>query len=82
MFEGFDLAQDIREGSSEKVTFIYLFFIFFVFCLFRATPVAYRGSQARGLIGAIASGLRQSHSKVGSKPRLRPTPQFTAMPDP
>ena len=28
------------------------------FCLFRATPAAYRGSQARGLIGAIAAGLR------------------------
>ena len=33
------------------------FFFFFFFCLFafsRATPVAYGGSQARGLIGAVA----------------------------
>ena len=30
------------------------YFYFFVFCLFRAAPEAYRGSQARGLIGAVA----------------------------
>ena len=28
-----------------------------------ATPAAYGDSQARGLIGAVAAGLRQSHSK-------------------
>ena len=44
--------------------------------------MAYGGSQARGLIGAVAAGLRQSHSNAGSEPRLRPTPQLTAMPDP
>ena len=57
---------------------------FFV-CLFafsRATPMAYGGSQARGLIGTVAAGLRHSHSNVGSEPRLRPTPQLTATPDP
>ena len=57
----------------------------FFFCLFafsRAALVAFGGSQARGLIGAVAAGLCQSHSNVGSKPRLRPTPQLTAMPDP
>ena len=35
-------------------------FCFVLFCLFRATPVAYGGSQARGLIRAVATGLRQS----------------------
>ena len=35
--------------------------------------MAYGGSQAGGLIGAVATGLRQSHSKVGSELRLRPT---------
>ena len=57
---------------------------FFV-CLFAiswAAPEAYGGSQARGLIGAVATGLRQSHSNVGSEPRLQPTPQLTATPDP
>ena len=41
-----------------------------------------RGSQARGLIGAVATSLRQSHSNSGSEPHLRSTPQFTATPDP
>ena len=41
---------------------------FFVFS--RAAPKAYGGSQARGLIRAVAAGLRQSHSNDGSKPRL------------
>ena len=60
--------------------------IFFVcVCLFAfsmAAPLAYRGSQARGLIGAVATSLHQSHSNAGSEPRLQPTPQLTAMPDP
>ena len=55
---------------------------FFVFCLFRAAPAAYRGSQARSLVGATATGLRQSHGNARSEPCLQPTPQFTAMPDP
>ena len=38
------------------------FFFFFVFSM--AAPVAYEDSQARGLIGVVAAGLRQSHSKV------------------
>ena len=37
--------------------------------------MAYGGPQARGPIGAVATGLRQSHSKVGSEPCLQPTPQ-------
>jgi len=36
------------------------FFFFFVFCPFRATPMAYGGSQARGLIGAVATSLHHS----------------------
>ena len=54
-------------------------FFFLVFLLFLwAAPAAYGGSQARGLIGAVATGLRQSHSNVRSEPRLQPTPQLTA----
>ena len=56
------------------------FFLFFG--LFRAAPMAHGGSQARGLIGAIAAGLCHSHSSAGSKPYLQPTPQLMAMPDP
>ena len=41
-----------------------------------AAPAAYGGSQARGRIGAVATGLRQSHSNAGSELRLQPTPQL------
>ena len=60
------------------------FFLFFFFCLFRAVPVAYGLSQARGQIGAVAASLSHSHShsNVGSKPYLRPTSQLMATPDP
>jgi len=52
-----------------------LFFFFFDFLPFsRAAPSAYGGSQARGRIGAVGTGLRQSHSNAGSKPRLQPAP--------
>ena len=59
----------------------FFFFFFFFFLLLRAALSAYGGSQARGLIGAVAAGLRQSHSNAGSQPRLQPTPQLTATPD-
>ena len=55
---------------------------FFLFAFSRATPMAYGGSQARGLIGAIAAALCQSHSNARSKPCPQPTPQLTATPDP
>jgi len=60
-------------------------FFFFFFCLFAiswAALTAYGGSQARGRIGAVAAGLYQSHSNARSEPRLRPTPQLTATPNP
>ena len=57
-----------------------------IFCVFFAiswaAPMAYGGSQARGQMGAVASGLNQSHSNMGSEPLLQPTPQLTAMQDP
>ena len=60
----------------------FVFFVLFCFCLFRAVPEAYGGSQARGLIRAVAVGLHHSHSKARSEPHLRPTPQLMATPDP
>ena len=33
-------------------------------------------------LAAVATSLRQSPSNSGSEPRLRPTPQLTATPDP
>ena len=55
---------------------------FLCVCLFRAALVAYGGSLAGGRVGAVASCLCQSHSKVGSEPSLQPTPQLMAMLDP
>ena len=54
---------------------------FFFFCLLSfvvvvvvaiswAAPAAYGGSQARGPIGAVATGLHQSHSSAGFELRL------------
>jgi len=61
----------------------FVFFFFFFFLVFsRAAFAAYGGSQARGLIGAIAASLYHSHSHVGSELPLRPTPQLMATPDP
>ena len=55
---------------------------FFFFFFFRAAPAAYGGSRARGPTRAVAAGLHQCHSNVGSEPHLWPTPQLMAMPDP
>ena len=60
-------------------------FFFFVFCFFvfsRAKHMAYGGSQTRSPIGAVAAGLRLSHSNAGSEPCLQLTPQLMVMLDP
>ena len=44
--------------------------------------MAYGGSQAWGLTGAVAASLCQSHSNARSEPRLWPTPQLMAVLDP
>ena len=67
-------------GNNWALFYICLFLSFLLF--FRAIPTAYGGSQARGLIRAVAAGLHDSHSKVGSEPHLQPIPQLMAMPDP
>ena len=75
----------------------FFFFFFFVFLSFVfvvvvvvvvvvvatswAAPAAYGGSHARGRIGAVATGLHQSHSNAGSEPSLQPPPQLKATPD-
>ena len=90
------MANDLQGGLSAFITacpffsnfniiYIYTYIYIFFFCLFDIswdTPTAYGGSQARSRIGAVAAGLRQSHGSAGSKPRLRPTPQLMATPDP
>ena len=63
-------------------SFSFFIYLFRLFVFSRATPAAYGGSHARGLIRAVVTGLHHSHSNTRSELRLRPTPQFTAMPDP
>ena len=53
-----------------------------IICLFRPALAEYGGSQVRDPIGAVAAGLHQGHSNVGSEPYLRPTTELTAMPEP
>ena len=68
------------EGGKEGRYFIFILFIYTFIYLFRATPSAYGGSQARGRIGAIAAALHHSHTNTRSEPCLRPTPQLMATP--
>ena len=51
----------VEVGKSVALTLIFFFFL-------RVAPVAYGGSQVRGLIKAVAAGLRHSHA--GSELRL------------
>ena len=69
-----DIDDRATQGTKQEILF------FFVFS--RATLVAYGGSLARGIIGAVAAGLRQSHCNAESELRLRPEPQLMATPDP
>jgi len=54
----------------------------FFFFLFRAAPVTYGSSQARGQIRVAAIDLHHSHSNAGSELCLQPAPQLMATPDP
>ena len=54
----------------------------FFFGLFRVAPMACVSSQAKGPIGATATGLRRCHNNMKSKLHLQPTPQFMVTPDP
>ena len=80
MTHEFKESVDFLSFRTAKMGIISSFFFFFPFL--RAAPTAYGGAQARGRIRATAAGLRHSLSNVGFEPRLRPTPQFTVMPDP
>ena len=54
------------------VFFCFLLFVslFYLFVFSRAAPMAYGGSQAKGLIRTVDTGLRHSHSHARSEPRL------------
>ena len=70
------------ENTEGKLIFLRVFYFFYFFVFSRAALVAYGGSQAKGLIGAVAASLQNSHSNVGSKPPLQATPQLKTTPDP
>ena len=75
-------SHSIMQGyhySNESHSLSLSLSFFFFSC---AAPEAYGDSQAGGLIGATAMGLRHSHSNVGSEPRLQLTPHLKAMTDP
>ena len=55
------LNWNYRNGNTRKIL---TEFNFFVFCLLRAAPEAYGGSQARGLIGTTAASLYHSQSNA------------------
>ena len=59
------------------------FFFFWVFQGLHLQHVEAHGrSQARGQIGAVASGLHHNHSITRSEPHRQLTPQLMAMSDP
>ena len=66
--------------SSQAYCWHSIYLLLFLF--FRAAYVAFRGSQARGWIATAAADLYHSHSNLGSKLCLLPTPQLTTTPDP
>ena len=47
-----------------------------------AAPVAYEGSQSRGRMRDVASGLYYNHGKVRSKLHLKSISHLMVMPDP
>ena len=59
------LTQHTTVGTLSLIFFC-LFFFFCLFAFSRAAPAGYRDSQARDLIRAMGTGLRQSHSNMGS----------------
>ena len=52
---------------SSYLTFFF-FFGLFAFSRTASHGISYGGLQARGLIGAVAAGLHQSHGNTGSEP--------------
>ena len=61
---------DLKESMLSLLKYKSFTFLCVCVCLFAFTwtaPSVYGGSQARGLIGAVAAGLRQSHSNAGSE---------------
>ena len=67
--------------NARHETLLLWVFFFFFFALFWGGGLFFGFCAAGMRIGAVAAGLHQSHSNVGSKLSLQPTPQLTATPD-
>ena len=66
-----------------KIIRFFFFFFFGLFVFSRTEPVVYGGSQARSLIRAVVTGLRQNHSNADPRHICDlHTPQLTALLDP
>ena len=64
--------------SNFLIASLYLPFVFYILSphpFFRAVPVAYGSSWARGQIGATAADLHHNHSNSRSELHLQPTPE-------
>ena len=69
--EGVTEHEETQDPFADVGYIIFFFFFFSLFYfIFRAALVAYGSSQARSQIGAVATGLRHSHSNVRPKPHL------------
>ena len=60
-----EISLGPRSGAPQEILFYFIIFFFS-----RAAPAAHGGSQARGRIGATATGLHHSQSNSGSEPSL------------
>ena len=78
------LSCTLGASMFPEIVVVFLGFFCLFVCLFSlfaiswAAPAAYGGSQARGLIGAVAAALHHSHSNAGSltqgaRPGIEPT---------
>ena len=65
--QSFRLAPVDLIFGTKDILFV-CFLSFFPFFFFKAAPLAYGDSQARGPIGAAASGLRQSSAHLFQMP--------------
>ena len=71
-------SKVIQSHIHAYILFSFLSF-FLSFCFSRAAPAAYGDSQARGLIGAVATSLCLEPQQCGIQAM---SAQLTAMPDP
>ena len=60
------LFKWVTETGTSQLLGPHCLSVLFIYLLFTAAPVAYGGSQARGPMGAAATGLHHSHSNAGS----------------